>query len=294
MLDSASRAPQFESVSPESVGSGGNDGTDTGKAPSKMTRGSTPSTTKSVLAACTCGFRPLPAAHSQSSAPVQVATVKPKTVNPKTATPEGSVSAFGWLSWPTLCWHNVLCTVFICLTAASASGGACAYLSHGSDGLLPSSIALPDATALPTETERGPLFAPHLAPCGAGFVPTCEQAKGFGLCDTANAACDEACVEEVMMACPVTCSLPAEATSGHLAPDAAPSDYGKHLPPAATEAICSTCAAQPDLPCCHNHPHEGSGRALASESCTEAMNSGVYFQTVFDGVPFCWCLLPDI
>ena len=41
LLDSASRAPQFESVSPESVG--GN-----GKAP----RGSTPLTTDSVLAAC--------------------------------------------------------------------------------------------------------------------------------------------------------------------------------------------------------------------------------------------------
>jgi len=49
------------------------------------------------------------------------------TANPKTttnATPKGSVSAFGWLSWPKLCWHNVLCTVFICLIAASASGGA--------------------------------------------------------------------------------------------------------------------------------------------------------------------------
>ena len=53
----------------------------------------------------------------------------------------------------------MLCTVFICLIAASASGGAFAYFSHGSDGLLPS-IVVPDATALPTETERGPLFAP--------------------------------------------------------------------------------------------------------------------------------------
>jgi len=41
----------------------------------------------------------------------------------------------------------------------SASGGAFAYFSHGSDSLL-SSIAVPDATALPTETGRGPLFAP--------------------------------------------------------------------------------------------------------------------------------------
>ena len=119
---------------------------------------------------------------------------------------------------------------------------------------------------------REPIFAPAPAPCDAGFVPTCEQAKGFGLCDTTNSACDTTCVDEVKMTCPATCSLSAEATSGHLAPDATPSDYGERLPPAATAAICSTCAAHPDLSCCHNHPHEGNGRALASESCTEAMN----------------------
>ena len=50
----------------------------------------------------------------------------------------------------------MLFTVFICLIA---SGGAFAYFSHGSDSLLPS-IVVPDATALPTETGRGPLFAP--------------------------------------------------------------------------------------------------------------------------------------
>ena len=110
-----------------------------------------------------CGFRPLLAAHSQSRAPIQGAKVKPKTANPKapkkgnpktttTATPKGSVSASGWLSWPKLCWHNALCTVFICLIAG-ACGGAFAYFSHGSDSLLPS-IVVPDATALPTETER--------------------------------------------------------------------------------------------------------------------------------------------
>ena len=106
---------------------------------------------------------PPPARRSQPvSRPVQGATVKPKTpktvnktVDPKTtttATPKGSVSASGWLSWPKLCWHNALCAVFICLIAG-ACGGAFAYFSHGSDSLLPS-IVVPDATALPTETER--------------------------------------------------------------------------------------------------------------------------------------------
>ena len=71
------------------------------------------------------------------------------------------------------------------------------------------------------------------------------------------------------MTCPVTCSLSAEATSGHLEPDATPSDYGKHLPPAATEAICSTCADHPDLPCCHDHPHESDDRRrLQPDMCS--------------------------
>ena len=104
--------------------------------------------------------------------------------------------------------------------------------------------------------EREPIFAPALAPCDAGFVPTCEQAKGFGLCDTTNSACDTACVDEVKMACPVTCSLSSPETDT----DAIPSDYSKHLPPAATEAICSTCADHPDLPCCHDHPHDSNDR----------------------------------
>ena len=131
---------------------------------------------------------------------------------------------------------------------------------------VPVPYDLREAAQNVTPKAREPTFAP-LAPCDAGFVPTCEQAKGFGLCDSANAACDEACVDEVKRACPVTCSLPAEATSGHLAPEAAPSDYGDHLPPAATAAICSTCAAQPDLPCCHDHPHEGNGRRRLAQKC---------------------------
>ncbi|EOD21658.1 membrane attack complex/perforin domain-containing protein [Emiliania huxleyi CCMP1516] len=98
---------------------------------------------------------------SVGDAPPTSTTNSGATANPKTntiTTQKGSVSAFGWLSWPKLCWHNVLCTVFICLIAASASGVAFAYFSHvGSDSLLPS-IVVPDATALPTE--RGPLFAP--------------------------------------------------------------------------------------------------------------------------------------
>mmetsp|Transcript_28129 Transcript_28129/g.92209 ORF Transcript_28129/g.92209 Transcript_28129/m.92209 type:complete len:487 (+) Transcript_28129:32-1492(+) len=120
-----------------------------GKAASKATRGSTPSATNSG------------------------ATVKPKTpktvnktVDPKTtttSTPKGSVSASGWLSWPKLCWHNALCSVFICLIVVSAGGGAFAYFSHGSDSLLPS-IAVPDATALPTERVRAETASAVLRP----------------------------------------------------------------------------------------------------------------------------------
>ena len=126
--------------------------------------------------------------------------------------------------------------------------------------------------ATPTPKAREPTFAPSLAPCDAGFVPTCEQAKGFGLCDSANlaanVACDKTCVEGVKMTCPMTCSLSnvfplpggGAAREDMHAGTAAPSDYGNRLPPAATAAICSSCAAQPDLPCCHDQPHEGKDR----------------------------------
>ncbi|EOD33178.1 hypothetical protein EMIHUDRAFT_98874 [Emiliania huxleyi CCMP1516] len=47
-----------------------------------------------------------------------------------TVTTEGSVSDSG--SWPMFCWPNMLCTVFVCLIAAIASGGAFAHSSQGS------------------------------------------------------------------------------------------------------------------------------------------------------------------
>ena len=93
--------------------------------------------------------------------PVQGTTANPKTTT--NATPKGSVSAFGWLSWPKLCWHNVLCTVYICLIAASASGGAFAYFSHGSGSsgvaLLPSG-AVTATSPTATSPVRDTLFAP--------------------------------------------------------------------------------------------------------------------------------------
>ena len=81
-----------------------------------------------------------------SAPPVQGATANPKTTT--TATPKGSVSASSWLSWPKLCWQNMLCTIFICLIAAS--GGAVAYFSHGSDGLLPFIVVPASAAPLCT------------------------------------------------------------------------------------------------------------------------------------------------
>ena len=57
----------------------------------------------------------------------------------------------------------MLCTVFVCLIAVGASGGAFAYFSHGSDSLLPS-IAVPDATALPTERVRAETASAVLRP----------------------------------------------------------------------------------------------------------------------------------
>ena len=162
-----------------------------GKAASKATRGSTPSATNSVLAACTCSFRPLLAAHSQSRAPVQGAAVKPKTpktvnktVDPKTtttATPKGSVSASGWLSRPKLCWPYVLCIICTCLIAAS--GGAFAYFSHGSDGLLPS-VVVPVSAA--------PGFERHAGFCDLNGGKCQEEYRGFG--ESAE-LCEQRCLE---------------------------------------------------------------------------------------------------
>ena len=138
------------------------------------------------------GLLSLLAAHSQSRTPVQGATANPKTTT--TATPKGSVSASGWLSWPKLCWHNALCAVFICLIAVSAGGGAFAYFSHGSDSLLPS-IVVPDATALPTETERRPLFAPF-NPAPGPVVPDVVEDPNWliatsGFCSHLNVVMNE-------------------------------------------------------------------------------------------------------
>jgi len=196
-----------------------------------------------------------------------------ESVSPEpTPTPFGF--GFGFRSgfgFGKLCSSKLLCIVFS-IVVLGLGCSAFALSPYGSE-LLDS---VPDAAAIPvfdssniTPKAREPIFAPSLTPCEAGFVPTCEQAKGFGLCDTTNSACDTTCVDEVKMTCPVTCSLSAEATSGHLDP---PSDYGKRLPSAAAEAICSTCADRPDLPCCHNHPHE-DGRRHLSELCTDAIIS---------------------
>ena len=76
-----------------------------------------------MLAACTCSFRPLLAAHSQSRAPVQGATVKPKTpktvnkaVDPKTTTtysPRMCAShMFAWLVLVTIARAEVFVTRF--------------------------------------------------------------------------------------------------------------------------------------------------------------------------------------
>ena len=173
------------------LGSDGNEGIVGGKATSKAARGSTPSATNSVLAACMCSFRPLLAAHSQSRAPVQGATVKPKppktvnkTVDPKTtttATPKGSASASGWLSWPKLCWPKVRCIICTCLIAAS--GGAFAYFSHVSDALLPSVVA-PSSAA--------PGFERHAGFCDVNGGKCQEDYRGFG--ESAE-LCEQRCLE---------------------------------------------------------------------------------------------------
>ena len=96
-------------------------------------------------------------------------------------------------------------------------------------------------------------FATGIGPCEQGFIPTCEQAKGFSLCK----------MEAVMRGCPDTCTTKA-VTAGHGLHNEnmtmQPTDYTKPLEnKAAKSAICGACRANPGMKCCHNHPH---GRAL--------------------------------
>ena len=142
----------------------------------------------------------------------------------------------------------------------------------------PAPYDLREAAQNVTPKAREPFFAPALAPCDAGFTPTCEQAKGFGLCDAASSACGTTCVDEVKKACPATCSLAPEETSGHelWTTGAAPPDYDQPAPAVAKEIICRACRDQPELPCCHNHPHDRKDRRL-SQQCAGvlAAQSGV-------------------
>ena len=44
-----------------------------------------------------------------------------------------------------------------------------------------------------------PGFAPRFDPCANGFHPTCEQARGFGMCgkmDGVAAFCEDTCAYE--------------------------------------------------------------------------------------------------
>lgn len=95
----------------------------------------------------------------------------------------------------------------------------------------------------------------ELGPCERGFQPTCEQARGFGLCMSAD----------VIQECPHTCASQAN-TSGHLLHNEdiglQPSDYTKPLVNQHVKSlICDACKREPEQPCCHNHPHS-HGRQL--------------------------------
>ena len=122
--------------------------------------------------------------------------------------------------------------------------------------------------APPTELgSRSLLFAPFQAepnpepdPCNDGFEPTCEQARGFGLC----------LMPAVKTACNYTCTTPFNTSGHHLHREKIahqPPDYTKQLSgPALLDArskICDACKKTPEAKCCHSHPHRA--RALDEE-----------------------------
>lgn len=99
-------------------------------------------------------------------------------------------------------------------------------------------------------------FAPGpKGPCEKGFVPTCEQAKGFGMCN----------MPSVHKECAETCSTEHDTSGHHLHEEmlaVQPGDYTKPISNLTIQTmICNMCEYQPDLSCCHNHPH--AGRSLA-------------------------------
>ena len=105
-------------------------------------------------------------------------------------------------------------------------------------------------------------------------MPTCEQAQGFGLCEVSvnTAALDPAVIKEVLATCPNTCNTDID-LSGHPAffPLAILHDYKLPMTGVVRDVICSACAKHPDLPCCHNHPHNQTrGRSLA-QVCADTL-----------------------
>jgi len=142
-------------------------------------------------------------------------------------------------------------------------------------GPTPGNISADDYNVTPRGTMFAP-FAPADPSCDADFVPTCEQAKGFGFCDGVSAVCGELCVAEVQAICPQTCKLSHDDTAGHTLWDdnAAPTDYDTRLPPDIAQTICNVCSQGTDLPCCHNHPHDDGRRRLqltTDASCSDAI-----------------------
>ena len=98
-------------------------------------------------------------------------------------------------------------------------------------------------------------------PCDNGFVPTCEQVHGFGLCD----------MHAVAQACPDTCSTTVDTSGHHLHEEnimMQPIDYMTPvLDPEVNAIVCGVCRDDPDLACCHNHPHRARARRLSQSSC---------------------------
>ena len=116
---------------------------------------------------------------------------------------------------------------------------------------------------------RSLLFAslPDGGPCDNGFAPTCEQVHGFGLCDMHAAA----------QACPDTCSTTLDTSGHHLWREnitMQPIDYTTPvLDPEVKDIICGVCREDPDLACCHNHPHRARARRLSQSCKLAAANS---------------------
>ena len=172
-----------------------------------------------------------------------------------------SSGSFGFGRWPKL----------LCIYLIAAQGGSVFALPAEADGFAGNPPGL-----LPTA--RGTAFAPLVGgacPELPSFVPTCEKAEGFGLCQDSPGGDSGVDTRYVQEACPYTCAASA---SGNRSAVAMATDLSKDIGGSARDLICDICS-QPEnrqLVCCQPTNLARRGRSMANQDCAAASRKWVF------------------